>query len=206
MQPSEIDTLERPQTFEREIEAAPNVVRMDDRKTKQSQSDEVTCDNVVALLRMPHPDFFDHPDERLITYDRSQMTEGENQARLDDCLQFIDRELDEIDQPCMDLIKMGPSLVHDLGVEWDPGLAAHHLQLNEVNEELSRAFYAALFASVNTAPVKTDWSTVVLALATFVHALPEYRQIANAGEHQKPFGPNTAWLLAKLPWFENDEV
>lgn len=205
MQPSEIDTLERPQTFEREIESASNIVKLSDWKEEQdSQHDEAEHSDVVALLRMPNFDIFTRPDERLLTYDRSLKTEAENEALLDDCCQFLDSELDRIEQPSIDFIKSGPSLVHDLGVIWDPGLAAHHLQLKAVDEELAEAFYAALFTAVNTAPWKTDWSTVVLALATFVHALPEYQQIAKTGEHRKPFGHNTAWRLATLPGPEEE--
>lgn len=155
--------------------------------------------DVIGIIREPGFHAFDGPDQRLFAYDRSLMTEAENEEILAENWEHLCTELQEVFQPDISIIKFGTSLVDDLGFDWQPLMAPFHLQLREPDEHITRAFVAALLAAVNSAPKKTDWDTVVLALATFVHALPAYQELANVGEEfSKPFGTNTGWRLAKF--------
>jgi hypothetical protein len=153
---------------------------------------------LVAMVRMPSEGAFDASDRRLFAYDRSLHTEVDNERFSEENYQFLSRRLQDVAQPQMDFVKYGPLLVDTLGIDWDPRLAAFHLQLSEPDEDLSRAFFAALFTATNTAPLRLDWEAVILALAAFVHALPAYKPIVNNGECSTPFGEATGWRTVSL--------
>ena len=166
------------------------------RDRRRPPIDVENAKDIVAVVRYPGDTPFDSLDRRLFAYDRASETDADNRLFPEETYKFHSDQLQRVSQPHIDFVKLGPCLVDTLGFDWDPGLAAFLLQLRLPDEDLSRAFFAALFTATNTSNVRPDWGAIVLALATFVHALPAYARIANGGEFQQPFGRNTGWTVA----------
>ena len=151
----------------------------------------------VQLVQYVGPDYYDIRNNRLIAYDRSSFSSDANVEYAAEAAKFWDERLSETWQPKIDFVKAGPTIWKSLNIPGTVECSRLLLSMRMCDEVTSEAFHAALCNAVNTSPIPVNWEAVVLALATFVHAHPAFREMIEEGEFHKPFGENTGWKLMK---------
>ena len=115
---------------------------------------------------------------------------------------YWDQRLGETWQVAPDFVKSGPNIWDNLGLKSDPKACEFFLHMKEHDEDVSRAFHAALFSAVNTSSFPADWEGIILAIATFIHAHPAFAHLVSDGHFHQPFGEKTGWRLLRMPIFD----
>lgn len=97
----------------------------------------------------------------------------------------------------IDFVKSGSAIWDKLDLQTPKDLVEDVVAVHNIDPDTYRAVNAALFTAYNTSAGSADMETVAAALATFIHAHPRFKEIADEGEFHQPFGEDTFWKLSK---------
>lgn len=162
---------------------------------------EVTHDpdnQVVAMFRLP-PIPNPRLDNQFVAVNSKTYDDDEDPLEHQQGLQeLLWQDVFESIRPTpIDFVKSGGAIWDHIGIEVVRDLVEGVVSVHDIDDDTYRAVNAALFTAYNTSAAPPDMETVAVALATFIHAHPHFKDIADQGEFLQPYGDDTFWKLLK---------
>jgi hypothetical protein len=151
----------------------------------------------VRMMREPQEALGLGHDFRLVEVDRTTYF-GPSHAILPEIHQlFWYSQLNSMRQVHPDILTAAPGIWSSLGIGVSAEWSAWALHLDICDKDISEAFQAALFQTYNTSAGRCDLSTIICAIAAFIHAHPAFKDRTFRRDHEPAFGDSTAWALFK---------
>jgi hypothetical protein len=148
---------------------------------------------VLAMIRMPNPEPDPGKNRRLVAMDRGSYKGRPEEISDESLAEFWSSRLRHTRACPPDWYKAGGVIWDHLGFVVENEWTAMMLGLDHADEAMTRACQAALFNAFATAADGVDLESVLLALATFVHAHPRFSDVAPNIAWYLPYGGNTAY-------------
>lgn len=164
--------------------------------TRERDSGEDTVAAFVRMMRSIDPEDYARRCNWLEAFNLDHV-EGDYADQMRANHEYMRDRLYELRPPSLDYLHAGRAIVESAGLEIESAVVQNCLHLVEADADIEMAFYSAMTVAVNSCPGPADWDMIALALAVFVHTLPQFKSIVTPGEFHQPFGEKTGWRMAK---------
>jgi hypothetical protein len=152
---------------------------------------------VVAMVRLPNDKPNPPKGVKLVFVDREAHKGDPDEVSPGRLANFVQSCLAYVRNWGLDVYKVGAVIVDDQKIAVDPEQTAKLLGLKRADKKIARAHAAAIMGAVASNLETTDLETVNIAIASFVHALPDFAHLVEKGTWRRPYGDHTAYQLLK---------
>jgi hypothetical protein len=152
---------------------------------------------VVAMRRLPNDEPNPTEGVTLVFVDRAAQKGDPEEVSPDRLVSFLRICLAHVRNWGLDVYKVGAAIVDDQKIAVEPEMTAELLGLKRADEKIARAHAAAIMGAFASNPETTDVETINVAIASFVHALPDFAHLLQDGTWHRPYGDRTAYQLLK---------
>jgi len=152
---------------------------------------------VVAMRRVANDEPNPTEGVTLVFVDRTKHKGDPEEISPGRLASFVRSCMDHVRKWSLDVYKVGAAILDDQKISADPEMTAELLGLKRADEKMARAHTAAILGAFVSNSETTDVETINVALASFVHAHPDFAHLLHDGAWHRPYGDRTAYQLLK---------
>ena len=178
--------------------------RSDDGAVRNDFAIEDGLNEAVAFLRPPNPNPDPSCGRSVVAVDRQAYTEEDLATFTMALEEHWCASLDRMYRSPPTLCKAGATISDHFGFSISKKCTAEFLGLARADDEMCRAFQAALLGAASTTVGPLDLDTIKRALASFIHAHPFFCDAVKNEPWEHPFGEQTIYTIAQFNVLPND--